>query len=171
MTFPDVRWGSEASRLREPLIRFSATKTGSWLIRSMTPLDRRLMRRTTGRYTMLGPIAAPTLLLTTIGARSGLARTTPLLYGRQTVAGRERLVVAGSNFGQQHHPAWTANLIANPRATVTMGGTDIRVHAELLHGEEAEAAYQVMVEVVRTYREYRSRTDREIRVFALTANS
>jgi deazaflavin-dependent oxidoreductase (nitroreductase family) len=163
--FPDARWGSENSRLREPLIRFSMTRPGSALIKRLTPLDRRLLEHTRGRYTILGPIGAPTMLLTTIGAKSGLKRTSPLLYARDG----DSLIVAGSNFGQERHPAWTANLLANPEAVVTIGGVDVPARATLLTGAEAEAAYRKMAEVVRTYTEYRNRTDRHIRVFRLDA--
>ena len=164
-TFPDVRWGSESARLRKPLLAFSASKPGSWLIRTLTPIDRRLLMRSRGRYTVLGPFAAPTMLLTTTGAKSGLPRTQPLLFGRQG----DSIVVVGSNFGQAHHPAWTGNLITTPRAIVTIGGKDIPVDAERLAGAEAEEAYAVMTELAHTYTAYRSRTDRQIRVFRLTA--
>lgn len=161
--FPDVRWGSENSRLRGPAIRFASTGVGSWLIRSMTPLDRRLLLRTGGRYTALGPIGAPTVLLETTGAKTGQARVSPLLYARDG----ERLIVVGTNFGQAAHPAWTANLIKQPDAVLIMGGRRIPVRAELLDGDEAERAYGLMRELADVYSVYRTRTDRQIRVFAL----
>jgi deazaflavin-dependent oxidoreductase (nitroreductase family) len=165
--FPDVRWGSEKSWLRKPLIAFSETKPGSWFIKSITPLDRKVLIRTKGRKTILGPIGAPTMLLTTIGAKSGLARTSPLLFARD---GDDSIIVVGSNFGQQRHPAWSGNLIAHPDdVTVTTGGVDIPVRAELLTGADADAAYRLMEAETRTYNEYKSRTDRTIRVFRLTA--
>ena len=123
-----------------------------------------MLQRTDGRYTLLGPIGAPTLLLETTGAKSGLARVSPLLYGRDG----ERLIVVGSNFGQAHHPAWTGNLLAHPEATVIMGGQRIPVRAERLTGAAASAAYRRMAELASVYDVYRGRTDREIRVFALT---
>ena len=43
-----------------------------------------------------------------------------------------------------------------------------RAVATLLEGDEAEAAFNAMEAQARTYTEYRSRTDREIRVFRLT---
>ncbi len=164
--FPNRVWGSSTSPLSRAGIAFSCTRIGSATIRALTPLDRRIMTRTRGKYTVLGPIGAPTLLLTTTGRKSGQPRTSPLLYGRD---GDDALIVVGSNFGQEHHPAWTANLIADPDATVTMGGKDIAVHAELLQGEDAERAFGILADVARTYTEYRSRTDRELRVFRLTA--
>ena len=161
--FPDVRWGSERSRLRRPAAAFGATALGSRLLRAATPFDRRLLMRTRGRFTVLGPIGAPTLLLTTTGAKSGLRRTTPLLY----VRGEGRLYVVGSNFGQQHHPAWTGNLLAEPRATVTIAGKDVDVTARMLEGAERDEIWSRFVELAATYDSYRSRTDRDLRVFAL----
>lgn len=166
-TFPDARWGSESSPLRRPLVAFSATLPGSWLIRKLTPLDRRVLVRSRGKYTVLGPIGAPLLLLTTTGVKSGLPRMTPLAFGRDG----DSLLVVGSNFGQDKHPAWSGNLLKTPEAVVTIAGKDIPVRAELLEGEAAESAYRTMIEMARTYSEYRSRTDRSIRVFRLTGTS
>lgn len=163
--FPDVRWGSENSILRKPLTAFASTKPGSWVIKTLTPIDRSVLVRSQGRFTVLGPVGAPILLLTTIGATSGVERTSPLLFARDG----ERLIVVGSNFGQARHPAWTNNLIKNPEATVTIGGTARAVHAELLDGEAAEEGYQRLISVTSVYDAYRGRTDRHIRVFALTA--
>lgn len=165
--FPDARWGSQSSPLRRPLMRFSATRAGSWLIRTLTPVDRLLLLRSQGRFTVLGPFAVPILLLTTTGARSGLPRTTPLLYARDGDA----LVVVGSNFGQDRHPLWSSNLLAHPDAVVSIGGTPVPVRATLLQGDDAERGYALMTEVATTYAAYRDRTDRSIRVFRLTATA
>ena len=161
---PDARWGGSDTALARQVARFGATRLGSWLIRTATPLDRRLLVRSKGRFTLLGPIGAPVLLLETIGRRSGQPRLNPLLFGRDG----ESVVVVGSNFGQAHHPAWTSNLIAHPDAVVVVGGRRIAVRATLLEGEEAEAAYRTMVAVASTYAAYRERTDRRIRAFRLT---
>jgi deazaflavin-dependent oxidoreductase (nitroreductase family) len=163
--FPDVRWGSESSRLRKPANAFASSKPGSWLIRTLTPLDRRLLVRSRGRYTVLGPIGAPTLLLTTTGAKSGQPRTSPLLY----CSDGEELLVIGSNFGQQHHPAWTGNLRKRPQATVTIGGVDVPVVARQLAGEERQRGIDTFIALTAVYGAYLKRTDREIRVFALKA--
>ena len=162
-TFPDVRWGSENSRLRRPLIWFGSTRAGSWVIRTLTPLDRYVIERSHGRYTALGPLGAPTMLLTTTGAVSGQARTTPLLFARDG----DDILVAGSNFGQTRHPAWSKNLIVHPDTIATVGGKAVPVTAELLIGDEALAGFDKMIEVVPVYAEYRNRTDRAIRVFRL----
>ncbi|AOW93297.1 nitroreductase [Rhodococcus sp. WMMA185] len=163
--FPDVRWGSESSILREPLTAFASTRPGSWVIKTLTPLDRFLLERTGGRFTILGPVAAPVVLLTTTGRKSGAPRTTPLLYHREG----EQIFVVGSNFGQEQHPAWTSNLLADPHAIVAIGGTMIPVTATLLEEPERTRIYQAFERYLRVYGVYEHRTDREIRVFALTA--
>ena len=112
--FPDVRWGSETSFIRKPAVKFASTKPGSWVIRNLAGVDRWLLTKSDGRFTVLGPIAAPVVLLTTTGRKSGKPRTSPLLYYREA----DKIYVVGSNFGQQHHPAWTSNLLADPKAVV-----------------------------------------------------
>jgi deazaflavin-dependent oxidoreductase (nitroreductase family) len=164
---PDVRWGGSDSLLARLVMRFGSTKVGSWTIRTLMPLDRRLLVRSNGRFTLLGPIGAPVMLLETTGRKSGQTRVNPLLFARDG----DSVVVVGSNFGQQHHPAWTGNLLAEPEAVAVVGGRRIPVTATRLEGDEAEAAYQRMVELASTYSVYRGRTDREIRVFRLTPTS
>jgi deazaflavin-dependent oxidoreductase (nitroreductase family) len=163
--FPDVRWGSENSFLREPAAAFAATRPGSWVIRKLAGVDRRLLEKSGGRFTVLGPIAAPVVLLTTTGRKSGKPRTSPLLYYREG----DRIYVVGSNFGQEKHPAWSANLIAEPHATVTIGGKAIPVTATLLTEPERTRIYREFDAMVRVYGVYETRTDRNMRVFALTA--
>lgn len=161
---PDELWGSRDSALARVGQRFASTKPGSWTIRTLMPLDRRILVRSEGRRTILGPIGAPTMLLETVGRKSGQTRVSPLLFARDG----NTVIVVGSNFGQEHHPAWTGNLLAQPEAVAVIRGTRVPVRAELLEGDEAEAAYQEMVAVTSVYAAYRGRTDRAIRVFRLT---
>jgi len=161
---PDEIWGSRDSALSKGATRFASTKFGSWVVRSMMPLDRKVLIRSQGRRTVLGPIGAPMLLIETVGRKSGQVRVSPLLFARDG----ESAIVVGSNFGQQHHPAWTGNLLADPTATIVVRGKRIPVTAELLDGAAAEAAYQKMVDIAGAYAAYKGRTDRNIRVFRLT---
>lgn len=164
---PDARWGSSDSALARVVARFGATPLGSWTLRTLMPLDRKLLLRSNGRRTILGPIGAPVLLLESTGRKSGQTRMNPLLFARDG----DSVIVVGSNFGQDHHPAWTGNLLADPQAVAVVRGQRIPVVATLLEGEEAEAAYRKMVEIADTYSAYRGRTDRQIRVFRLTPTS
>ncbi|MGF6882261.1 deazaflavin-dependent oxidoreductase (nitroreductase family) [Nocardia sp. GAS34] len=163
--FPDRRWGSRTSLLSRAMVSFAATWPGSLLIRKLTPLDRKLLVRTAGRYTMLGPVGAPVVLVTARGRKSGQPRLSSLLY----VHGGDTLYVIGSNFGQSSHPAWTANLLADPEATVTLAGERIPVRATLIEDPaRKEEIFADFVESVKVYATYRTRTTRDMRIFALT---
>jgi len=161
--FPDVRWGSPDSKMAQLGHRAAATKAGAALIRSVVPLDRWLLTKSKGRYTALGPLGSPLLLLTVTGAQSGLPRVTPLVY----MLDGERILLTGSNFGGERHPAWSNNLIAHPDATVTIAGKVFAVTSQVLEGEERSAAYAKFEEAAAPYRAYKGRTDREIRAFSL----
>jgi deazaflavin-dependent oxidoreductase (nitroreductase family) len=117
------------------------------------------VRWSTGRL-----FGLPTLLITTTGRRSGQPRTQPLLY----VTDGDALVVVGSNWGQQYHPAWSANLLADPSATVNVDGEDIPVRASLVDGAERDRLWRLLREKWPAYRAYEQRAaDREIRIFRL----
>lgn len=161
--FPEGLWGSETNPLRGIADRIAATPAGSRFIRVLVPLDRRLLSASKGRYTVLGPFGFQVLSLTTIGRKSGERRQSPLIYTRVG----NRLYLFGSNFGQARHPGWTSNLLANPDAWVAMGGKEIAVRATLLDGEERDRAVGLFMNYLKAYPAYLSRTDREIRVFAL----
>lgn len=162
--FPDAHWGrDDVSPLFRPVFWFASSRLGSRVIRSLVPVDRRLLRATKGKYTLFGPGSMPELLLTTIGRKSGKQRVSPLSYVRDD----DRALVLGSNFGQESHPAWSGNLLAEPQASVTMGGTEIPVTASLLTGDERDRGLQKFL-AYPMYRSYLSRTDRELRLFALS---
>ncbi|WP_433712223.1 nitroreductase family deazaflavin-dependent oxidoreductase [Nocardia sp. CA-084685] len=161
--FPKQQWGSNTNFLARLATKLASTEPGSWLIRKVTPLDRAILERTNAKYTLLGPIGAPVMLLTTTGRKSGEPRTQPLLY----LHDGDTIYVIGSNFGQQHHPAWTANLLANPNATVAIAGQRIPVRATLVEADK-DALFARFIEITSAYGVYRTRTTRDLRIFALT---
>ena len=161
--FPEVVWGRPDTRAAEAGRWLVGTRAGSWLVRGLVPLDRWVLTRSKGRFTALGPFGTPLLLLTTTGARTGLTRTTPLVY----LHDGDRLLLAGSNFGRSSHPSWSANLLADPEATVTIGGRAVPVRARRLEGAERAQGWTKFCDAARPYRVYGTRTDRSIRVFSL----
>ena len=64
-----------------------------------------------------GVIGAWTLLLQTVGRRSGQRRTTALVFARDG----QRLILAASNDGKDQAPAWFHNLCADPDVEVQIG--------------------------------------------------
>jgi deazaflavin-dependent oxidoreductase (nitroreductase family) len=127
------------------------------------PLDRALSRATRGRV-FLSQHFVPSLLLTTTGARSGQKRESPLACRKRDDG---TFVVVGSNYGEARHPAWSSNLLADPRAQVTSDGRVIEVTARLLTGDERSRTWQELVEVWPPYAAYEQRAGRELRVFVL----
>ena len=106
---------------------------------------------------------APILLLTTVGRRSGRTRTAPVLYMRDG----SRLIVIGSNAGNERPPAWALNLEANAEAEVQVGGDRSQVRARVAEGSEREDLWRRMNEQFAGFDDYRARTARDIRVFVL----
>ncbi len=102
-------------------------------------------------------------VLTTTGAKTGRQRIHVVLG----IPDGERVIVLASNYGRQHHPAWYHNLIANPRASIVIGGTPREVVASELTGAERESYYQRGVDVYPGFTLYRERANREIPVIAL----
>lgn len=129
----------------------------------MPPLDRAMTKLTGGRF-VLSSLLVPSLVLTHTGAKTGQQRTTPLACMPD---GPDAWYVVGSNFGQEKHPAWTANLLKNPAATVTFEGTVRQVSAHLLSAEEKAAVWPRLTKVWPTYDRYVEMSGREIRVFRL----
>ena len=104
-----------------------------------------------------------TLLLTTTGRRTGLARTTPLIYGR---AGERYLVVA-SRGGAPAHPSWYDNLVAQPIVQVQVMADRFKARARTATAAERPALWKTMAAIWPPYDEYQQRTAREIPVVIL----
>jgi F420H(2)-dependent quinone reductase len=117
-----------------------------------------IYRRTNGRIGHRAPWLPTILLLDHVGARSGMARTTPLLYFRDG----EAFVVVASKGGYSQHPAWYHNLLAHPDTTVQVRSRKLAVHARVAGPQELERLWPKALEVYPTYGSYRERTDREM---------
>jgi deazaflavin-dependent oxidoreductase (nitroreductase family) len=122
------------------------------------------MKRVTGGRVQFSGLGVPTLVLHTIGARTGAERDTVLMYCPD---GRDMLVV-GSNFARDTHPAWTANLLAHPDAAVSLSGRCIDVRATPLDDIERELTWPKLERNWPGYRQYEVTAGRTLRVFRLT---
>ena len=128
------------------------------------PPFHRVISRLTGGRTLLDSAAQPMLMLTTTGARTGRLRETPLAA---VPLEQGRFLVVGSNFAREHHPAWTANLIANPDAEIVYRGIRTPARARLLEGAERERRWRTAVGWFPGWIDYVTVTDREFRLFEL----
>ena len=105
----------------------------------------------------------PLLLLTTTGAKSGEARTTPLVYSRDG----EKVVIIASMGGAPKHPAWYLNLAANPRVTVELGTEKFEATASATEGAERDGLYAQQAAMMPAFTEYEQKTTRRIPVVVL----
>jgi deazaflavin-dependent oxidoreductase (nitroreductase family) len=107
---------------------------------------------------------ATALLLTTIGAKSGLERTSALIFAAHD---GDYLVVA-SQGGAPTHPNWYHNLLANPTATIQVKGDIFEVTARTATDEERPELWKVVNAQWPNYETYQERTERRIPVVILT---
>lgn len=149
-------------------LRPVAIRLGSrpWLPRYacvIVGVDRAIQKLTRGRLTLLTASGLPELMLTVVGRKTGLPRTTPLLC----VPHDGGWLVAGSNWGNPDPPAWVHNLRAADGASVRFRGTDTAVSVRIAEGAEREALWRVLVATWPNYDLYAERIEREIPVFVL----
>ena len=126
-------------------------------------VDKRIQWLTRGQVTILDVAGLPNLMLTVTGRKSGLPRSNPLLC----VPDGDRILIAGSNFGQATEPVWVKNIEANPAVTVRMGGRTTERTARMLTGEDRAQAWHTMLKTWPNFALYEQRTDRLIKVFSL----
>ena len=130
----------------------------------LTRVDR-VVHRATGGRRRAADLLFDSLMLTTTGRRSGRPRQVTLArLERDGVA-----VVIASNFGREHPPAWSDNLLTEPRATIELGTGPTPVRARPLSDEECQRVGPPAVAIGPGDGTYREATQglREIRMFAL----
>lgn len=106
----------------------------------------------------------PVILLTTVGAKSGKLRKTPLMR----VSHDGEYAVVASLGGAPKNPVWYYNIAAHPRVELQDGTVHGDYDAREVFGDEKALWWQRAVAVWPDYAEYQRNTDREIPVFVLT---
>jgi deazaflavin-dependent oxidoreductase (nitroreductase family) len=144
-------------------IRVGAISWMPKLLPQITWIDKLLQRLTGGRLSLLLIAGLPNLLMTVVGRKSGVPRTTPLLC----VPYRDDHLIAGSYFGGPNTPVWVANVRAADRVTVTMRGVSHEAAPREVTGPEREVLWAHMVKTWPNFARYAQRTDRVIPVFLL----
>lgn len=125
--------------------------------------DKKLHRVFGGRVSLVALAGLPSLRLTTTGRKSGLPRSTNLLYFPHG----DDLVLTGSNWGRPHDPAWTLNLRADPKAEVALAGRPVAVVARELDGEEYADMWRELLEFWPGYAMEQDEAGRPLPVFLL----
>ena len=118
-------------------------------------------------YTVTPPgrseMTVPSLLLTTVGRKSGDKYMFPLFYGK---TGDSYIVVA-SKGGAPEHPGWYRNILANPDVEVQVGPAKMKARARTATGEERARLWEKSLEFWPPYADYQLKTDRQIPVLVL----
>ncbi|MCD9195010.1 nitroreductase family deazaflavin-dependent oxidoreductase [Streptomyces albireticuli] len=105
----------------------------------------------------------PVVILTTLGAKSGKIRKTPLMRVEHDGA----YAVVASQGGAPTHPVWYHNLVADPRAELQDGPVRRDVTAREVGGAEKALWWERAVAAYPDYADYQAKTEREIPVFVL----
>jgi deazaflavin-dependent oxidoreductase (nitroreductase family) len=132
------------------------TRIEQWASRGMV---NRIRRR--GR-----PERAKTLVLVTVGRKTGAERITPV---RRFPARDGSTVIVASASGAARNPSWYYNLAAHPdRARIEYAGQRVEVSARQLHGPERDEVWRQITAQAPGYARYEKTTDRVIPLIRLT---
>lgn len=173
LEFDTLRTMSSSSRrhlnpYERALEAFGRSKPGYWFVTTIAPrIDPPLLRITGGRISSVYPV--PVMMLTTVGAKSGVRRSQPLLY----VVDDGGLVLVASNYGRPTHPAWYRNLVANTEVDVLAGRhSGTYVANTITDPADRERAWGLALDTYAGYGDYEARaSDRTIPLVRLTRSA
>jgi deazaflavin-dependent oxidoreductase (nitroreductase family) len=131
--------------------------------RPVSRLHPPLYRLTGGRWLLGRNLGVLNVIVTTTGRRTGRRRDIPL-YAFEDGA---RLVVIGSNAGDDREPAWVGNLRAFPDVRVLVGREERSLRARETDGDERQRLWALAARGYPGYDLYAQWTSRQIPVFAL----
>ncbi|WP_433734231.1 nitroreductase family deazaflavin-dependent oxidoreductase [Nocardia sp. CA-129566] len=127
-------------------------------------LERFVRRISRGRHGVLDLAGLPSIEITVPGRKTGIARTTSLLY----VPRGNDILLVGSNWGSPKHPMWSANLRAASTATARLKGEQFEVRVTEVTGVDRKRAWDLAVEFWPGYEmEYELSGSRAFRIFEL----
>ncbi len=156
---------------KRPLFRqivgvWASSKSFTWIILNIASrLDPLWLRVTQGWFSASNLLGFPALMLTTSGAKTGLARSVALVFFHDD----DRLVIIASRGGLDRHPGWYHNLKAHPEADVLLDGHRSTYIAHEATGKERERLWTMACDDYSGYVIYQKRAgDRQIPVMVLT---
>lgn len=149
--------------------KLACTRMGaSFLAHSAYHADRLIYKLSRGRTTLASIVSGiPVVMLTTQGAKTSIARTTPVLCVVDPTK-PDRFAVIASNLGQKHNPAWYYNLKANPHAGGTIDGQTKAYRAHEAGEDEYARFWQIAINIYPGYKAYKNRARRHIPIMVMT---
>jgi deazaflavin-dependent oxidoreductase (nitroreductase family) len=126
--------------------------------RALSAFHRALLKVSGWRlFTRYGRLTV--IELRTTGRRSGRLRTVVL---SAPVYEEDRVVLVGSRGGDDRHPDWYLNLLADPDVEVRIGPVTRPMTARVARGDERDELWNRVVSAYRGYGRYQRMTSREI---------
>lgn len=130
-------------------------------LRTMNTTHRAVLRLSGGRL-LNRPFGMVALQLHTTGRKSGQRRSTMLTA---PVYEADRVVLVASKGGDDRHPDWYRNLVANPDVEVTpVNGTTRAMRARTASAAEKAELWPLITAAYKGYAGYQRSTDRDIPV-------
>ena len=154
----------QLSAMKRIATKIASSKFGSlYIITVSSKIDPLLLKKTNGRWSTM--IGQPVLLVKHVGAKSGAARETPLVY---TIDG-DNIILIASMGGMPKNPAWYHNLKAHPECEVIAKNRSGRYVVTEATGAERDRLWELALDVYQGYDTYQARTGgRVIPVLVLT---
>jgi len=104
------------------------------------------------------------VLLTTIGAKSGKHRTTPMMH----VSTENGILVVASANAAPEDPKWFRNIVADPRVHVEQADAEYDGQATVLTGARRAAEWKKLVADFPFFEEHQAKVSREIPLVEIT---
>ena len=117
-----------------------------------------------GRSTGGGPSGLPTLLLTSVGRKSGEQRTVALVF----LQNGKDMVIVGSLAGYDRHPSWIHNLRANPDCWVQLDRRKMAAVAREANDSERKELWPRLVALLPLWGLFQQQTDRPFPIVILS---
>ena len=141
--------------------RGARVPAGNAFTRFMTRMMVKVHRRSGDRFRGMD-----LMYLTTVGAKSGEQRVTPIA---RFADGENAWLVVASNSGSARHPGWYHNIAAHPdQVWAEVAGRRFHVNAEQLSGDRREDAWRRITASAPQFGKYEHTTDRDLPVLRLT---
>jgi deazaflavin-dependent oxidoreductase (nitroreductase family) len=152
--------------------RVRSTMPHDVTLKAMNTMHRLILKLSGGR---LGGTTAgmPVFEVTTIGRRSGQSRSVMLTSPLSVGSTHDEIALVASRGGDDTHPAWYLNMVANPLVSVvsqaSANNAKVAMRARVASAEERKELWPKVVAAYKGYGAYQAKTDREIPVVILAA--
>ena len=116
-------------------------------------LDKALLELTNGRHSVLELLGWPIIEITSIGAKTNLPRSLPLVG----IFDEDKIALIASSFGRAHNPGWYYNLKVHPECEVLFNGRIGKYIARETEGDEYYHYWRRAVSLYTGYEKYKER--------------